>query len=698
VDGLEQTLLELRALQRVAATITRSLDLDEVLRTCLDVALEVAHLEIGSIAVYDEAEGRYNQVVHRGAPEGTGSLTFDAQRVESIVGGRSSVAIDLQQYPSNTPLAAAVRRAGLRQTLLVPLRLEGRRIGVLVVASLSAEAFPQSTTLTLEAIAAAEAVAIANARAHRLLAERARLALAVREFSEQGLASATEDELYRRMLDTATKIARSDRGLVAMVVRGKAKVMVATGADTDLVGAERDIEEPPYQAVFADRRPYTVHISDALDRDGPVATMLRRRGTASAVFVPIHYGDQPVGVLFTASGVERRYPEETLTALQILVTMAAELIERARIRAEAKAREEQLVQVIEHLPIVVTVIGTNGEILHNNVAAREFSRQMGRSGKDWRPTLTEWRFFYVDGRPIEREQLPVLRALNGDRPAPMELVIEAGESRHVVMAMAAPIVDEDGVVRKAVAAFQDVSALRELANAKDRFLSVASHELRSPIASLRATASLLELDPTASTDPVRRGALLGRIQHHVERVNRLIEQLLDSARLNSHELPLELVDADLVEICREAIELATQVSTGHQVVLEESGPVLGRWDRSRIEQAATNLINNAIRYSPHGGQITVRVRTSGADVMLEVRDHGIGIPPEQVARLFSPFFRGRHAPALNRGGLGLGLYITREIVRRHGGVLEVESTPGSGSSFRMTLPRAATANPTTVPR
>jgi signal transduction histidine kinase len=257
------------------------------------------------------------------------------------------------------------------------------------------------------------------------------------------------------------------------------------------------------------------------------------------------------------------------------------------------------------------------------------------------------------------------------------------------MAAAAPLVDEDGVVRKAVAALQDVAALRELANAKDRFLSVASHELRSPIASLRATASLLELDPAASTDPVRRGALLGRVQHHVERVNRLIEQLLDSARLNSPELPLELADGDLLEICRQAIELATQVSTGHQVVLEDMGPILGRWDRSRIEQAVTNLLNNAIRYSPNGGQVTVRARARDAQVTLEVRDHGIGIPPDHLDRLFSPFFRGRQAPALNRAGLGLGLYITREIARRHGGTLEVESTLGVGSCFRMILPRTA---------
>jgi signal transduction histidine kinase len=157
-------------------------------------------------------------------------------------------------------------------------------------------------------------------------------------------------------------------------------------------------------------------------------------------------------------------------------------------------------------------------------------------------------------------------------------------------------------------------------------------------------------------------------------------------------LPLELADGDLVEICREAIELATQVSTGHQVVLEDSGPILGRWDPSRIEQAVTNLLNNAIRYSPNGGQVTVRARASEAQVTLEVRDHGIGIPPEHLDRLFSPFFRGRRAPALNRAGLGLGLYITREIARRHGGILEVESTPGVGSCFRMILPRTARAD------
>jgi signal transduction histidine kinase len=231
-----------------------------------------------------------------------------------------------------------------------------------------------------------------------------------------------------------------------------------------------------------------------------------------------------------------------------------------------------------------------------------------------------------------------------------------------------------------------VTELRDLADAKDRFLSIASHELRSPITSLRATTSLLQLDPTAVTDDARRTTLLSRIQRQIDRLSMLVERLLDTTRLNAGELPLDYADCDMGALCRDAAEAARLGDRDHGYRVDAEGDLAGRWDPARIEQVLTNLISNACRYSPPATEIVLRARGDASTVTVDVVDQGAGIAAEQLGRLFTPFFRGAAAQRY-KGGLGLGLFITREIVRRHGGTMRVASTPGAGSTFTVELPR-----------
>jgi signal transduction histidine kinase len=309
---------------------------------------------------------------------------------------------------------------------------------------------------------------------------------------------------------------------------------------------------------------------------------------------------------------------------------------------------------------------------------------------DWRDSLSKIRTLFPDGRPVPREELMISRAFKGEHPQPRELVLEApdGTRRRSVLSLASPLSSEGGRVRKVVTGFSDVSALRELADAKDRFLRIASHELRSPITSLRATTSLLEIDPTATTDPERRNVMLQRIQRQIDRLVKLVEQLIDSARLGRGDVPIQPADCDLVEIAREAIELARSSAPSRVVRLESPPSLHGRWDALRVEQVVANLVANAIRYSPPDSDVEVRVSESGdARVRIEVRDHGIGIPPEQLGQVFSPFFRAANAQHQHKGGLGLGLYIAAESVRRHGGTIQVDSRLGQGTTFTVELPR-----------
>jgi signal transduction histidine kinase len=331
-------------------------------------------------------------------------------------------------------------------------------------------------------------------------------------------------------------------------------------------------------------------------------------------------------------------------------------------------------------------------VLHLNGAGRRFAAWMGNrvdEPLDWREALDSVRTYDKDGHLVPREEMLVSLAFAGRAVPPRELTLVSpdGLRRCSVLAVAAPLPNPHGQeVTEVVTAFQDISQLRDLADAKDRFLSIASHELRSPITSLRATTALLEIDPSAITDEQRRAVLLSRIKRQVDRLNALVERLLDTARLNAREVPLDYGEADLTSVCREAIELMLAASADHVVELDEAGPVLGSFDASRVEQVLTNLIGNALRYSPAGSTVTVKLRKDGARAIIQVVDRGIGIPPEQVDRLFTPFYRGQNAIARHKGGLGLGLYIASEIVRRHGGSMSVESRLGLGSTFIVELP------------
>lgn len=221
---------------------------------------------------------------------------------------------------------------------------------------------------------------------------------------------------------------------------------------------------------------------------------------------------------------------------------------------------------------------------------------------------------------------------------------------------------------------------------RDEFLSVASHELRTPLTSLLLAVRLLTRDATATTglspEVLRAIDALGR---QSQRLVRLVDGLLDVSRIRAGRLNLEIEEFDLRELATEVVA-RFRVEAGHahsEITCRAPKPVIGRWDRSRIDQVITNLVANAIKYGS-GGHIEVRVAGEGELARIEVEDHGIGIANESIGRLFRRF--ERVASPRQYGGLGLGLFIVREIVEMHGGIVDVASKVGTGSTFSVVLP------------
>lgn len=228
----------------------------------------------------------------------------------------------------------------------------------------------------------------------------------------------------------------------------------------------------------------------------------------------------------------------------------------------------------------------------------------------------------------------------------------------------------------------------EALRSRDEFLAIAAHELKTPITVMKGNAELLARQLARPTpDPMRLVRLSERVTGQIERLEYLISDLLDLSRLRRGQLLLRPRLCDLVALSVEVLArlTATLPDPGPTLHLDAPAVALLRADTERLEQVLLNLIGNAIKYSPHGGEIRIGIAPATAAISLTVRDQGIGIPLDEQAAIFEPFARSSMASTV-AGGIGIGLYITAQIVAGHGGTIAVESAPGLGSSFVVTLP------------
>jgi signal transduction histidine kinase/CHASE3 domain sensor protein len=236
---------------------------------------------------------------------------------------------------------------------------------------------------------------------------------------------------------------------------------------------------------------------------------------------------------------------------------------------------------------------------------------------------------------------------------------------------------------------------REAVAARDDFLSIASHELKTPVTTLQLQVQSLLRRASAESSAPPAGSAFDRLaaaDRQVVRLTKLINDLLDISRITGRGLELELAPVDLAAVVRDVIARHEEELTRARcaISVKADSPSAGVWDPMRIEQIVTNLLSNAIKYGA-GRPIEVLVQGDEAVARLTVRDHGIGIAPEHQARIFQRFERA--VSKANYGGFGLGLWIVRQIVDAHGGVIRVESQPEHGSTFCVELPRSVADSP-----
>jgi PAS domain S-box-containing protein len=400
--------------------------------------------------------------------------------------------------------------------------------------------------------------------------------------------------------------------------------------------------------------------------------------------------------------------------------LCAQALERARLsaaeRAALDAADEALAMldtVVDSAPIGLAYLDT--ELRYRRINPRlaamnglSVAEHLGRRPRDLFPQMApawepHWQRVLATAEPVAGLVFSALRGDGrighaqvsfypvrvGDGPVlgVGVLVLDVTQQKEAEEERARLLASEQA----ARAAAQEAQARAEAAlQLREAFLSIAAHELKTPLTSLLGQAQLLErrlANEGLLTDQNARS--LQVVVGQARRLSHLIGDLLDGANLELGQLAIRRLPVELGRLVRKVVEELQPTSPGHQLSVRVlDGPVTVQADPIRMEQVIQNLLGNAVKYSPRGSEVAVEVRCVDGEALVSVRDRGVGIPADAMPRLFERFYRVASAETSSVSGVGVGLYVVREIVRLHNGEVRVESTPGEGSTFTVALPIA----------
>ena len=379
----------------------------------------------------------------------------------------------------------------------------------------------------------------------------------------------------------------------------------------------------------------------------------------------------------------------------------ASALAHTRLYTEVERERTWLRTILDQLPEGVLIIDANECIRYINTAGAHIAqlpieRTINIQAKDH---LQASNVTTSQGQPTHYHDFPAIQALSGQTIHNSEGIVQRADgSSYYNQGSAAPLYAEDGTITGAVAIFRDITEQKLVEQHKSDFLSFASHELRTPITAIQGFAELLQIHMQQGEllDTSRSMRALTGIIRHSQHLAHLIEDVLDLSQIENDHFCIEATRHDLVPILTQVVETYKLNARQHEIHiildgLRATDTLPANVDNNRLIQILNNLLNNAVKYSPEGGDIEVGIRRETPDqkgiehCLIWVKDHGIGIETHELPHIFERFHR---AHTLNRSikGLGIGLYLVRELVVRHQGRIWAESHPGQGSTFYVQLP------------
>ena len=392
------------------------------------------------------------------------------------------------------------------------------------------------------------------------------------------------------------------------------------------------------------------------------------------------------------------------------IVVARDVTQRHAAEEALRQSEELLRKVMENLPVGVWLVAPDGRITFGNPAGREIWAGAKFVGLDSFGMFRGW--WLESGQPIEPDEWAATRAVTkGETSLNEEIEIEAFDGTHkYLLNSAIPIHDNQGDIQGAIVVNQDMTVMKlaentlrtafekekELGELKSRFVSMASHEFRTPLATILSSSEML-LNYRERMDDLKIDRKLTTIANQVKHLTSIVEDVLDLTRMQTGRTELKLVMADLDALCREVVDEFRSRSEIQQTIIYncEQNPVQFPLDRKLVRQIIINLISNASKYSAPEKCVYVSLEFNEKNAILRVRDEGIGIPEADMRHLFEPFHRAGNVGTIS--GTGLGLSITKQAVELHEGTIRAESRIDIGSTFTITLPLQPLADPRPQP-
>lgn len=665
----DDVLAEAEMLNQIAIAASGENDLNKILEIALARLADQIQFTGGSIAVVEDDE-----LVIRAA-QGPFRDVALGQRLKRNAGRSWRVIESGKPFLSNDLAAERITtnsKSGdlaMRSYLAVPLFRHGRTFGLMEIDSTQPNAFVENDIGLVQKVALALSGSIEVA--YRYTAEMRTLEKV----------SAERERLFNLFMQAPVLIG---------VIRAEDKVYeFANPLVSEAIGG-REVTNKALTEVLPELEAHAViHLLDYVIETG-------RSYTGNEVLIKLR--NQESGIL------EDRYFNFVYQPLlndsgqtESVVSFAHEVTEQVQSRKQIEElvlllgqRAGELTTILEAIPDGILVADVSNMLTRVNPRGAELlGLQPSREPKPFAQFQERYPLFYPDGRALPDEDFPLSRALRGQSGKTMHLVVRQPDGDKHVQFSYTPIRDEGGAIRGAITVARDITELYYLERQKDEFLSVASHELKTPITSIKGLTQMVirRLNREGRT---RDAASLQIVDEQLNRLIKLVNDLLDVSRIQTGKLSLVVERFNLAACLRRVCEAMQATTERHTLHVDAPERIMIEGDVQRIEQVMANLLSNAIKYSPEHGKIEIRLEAAEKTATISVRDYGIGIPPADRARLFERFHRGSNVLDYHISGFGIGLYISNEIVRSHGGSIWLDDMGSGdteqGSRFCIQLP------------
>lgn len=621
---------------------------------------------------------------------------------QTFLAREPTITNDYQSAPFAMPGALAIRT---RAAVAVPVARGDNRLGVLLVRSRNpAVTFSEADARLLELFASQMAVAIESAELSEALEQRVERSRALDRHNRLISASLDLDEVLR-------VIARSAADLTGAVVASfwladeaaETLDLRALSDDRFAEGTERS-RRFGEGLVGATARSRALTIVDDTLADSRVAgqSWLRRNRLRTSCCVPVVSGESLLAVLVMHAREPFHLGPSEREILESFVAQAVVAIQNASLYSSVRRSQQVLQAIIEQSPSLVSLRDREGRYL---LANRGWIEQIMPPGTRDIVGRTIEELFPPDRAARMREHHN--RVLETCASVEYETLLGEGDHARAYLMVLAPLTDTDGTPYAVCTITRDITArkraeaqmaaalasqraaneqLERLNTAKSDFVAVVSHEFRTPLAGIKGLSELLRDESLSAAETRQFAADINRV---AERLSRLVDDLLDLDRMESGETRLDLEAVDLGAVVADVVEELRPIAGQHHFRLETDPrlPALPG-DRDKLAQVVVNLVSNAVKYAPDGGEVVIGTRLDGSEAHLWVADRGVGIPPEALETIFDRYARVESSEHRRAKGTGLGLPIVREIVTMHGGRVWATSVVGRGSEFHVALPLA----------